>query len=76
MSHHLELRYWFNGVRRCDIYPHGSKEAHKEVAHLTRLAVPCKLATVCCSHDVIAEYREIKKGTVVAMAEIEAIDGK
>ncbi len=66
MPHHLELRYWFNGVRRCDIYPEGHKGIHAEVRRLTTMKIPCRLATVCCTHDVIAEYRDIKKGTVVA----------
>lgn len=76
MNHHLELRYWDNGVRRCDIYPEGSKDVHKEVARLTRFAVPCKLATVHCTHDIIAEYREIKKGTVVTDAHGLADEGQ
>lgn len=64
---HLELRYWWNGTRRCDIYPIQSKTALKEYRKLTKIGTPASLVEVCSTHDIIKEYAEIKTAEVVAL---------
>jgi len=72
MPSHYELRYWSNGIRRCDIYPEKqAKRARAALAELTirRHPIPAQLALVVTSQNIEKEYREIRKGTVVGVFE-------
>jgi len=74
MPSHYELRYWSNGVRRCDIYTARQEKAAR--AALDQLTyrehpTPALLNYVTTSENVEKCYRKIRKGTVTNVMEAE-----
>ena len=64
MAWFYEVRYWFNGIRRCDIYL-TPKSADRAAAGIRKVTAPTNGAVevtyACSTWDPEKHYRELRK---------------
>lgn len=62
MPHHIELKYWSNGQRRCDFYLEDQeKSARKTQRGLEAAGVRTQFSSVTSTHSIEKEFREIRQ---------------